>query len=135
MKKDKTAHQINQKGDQRLHSHSNRLHHFNFLPEFFRSLLLSFSPALDEHNPDIPEWRDDIGRVVRTALSQVHQFPIALKSSVAPTTATSGFQGHYYFIAECSTDTAVMLFYGPCGNVCLFFSLLLMAVTRHGRLV
>ncbi|KAM4598997.1 VPS10 domain-containing receptor SorCS3-like isoform 3-T3 [Fundulus diaphanus] len=38
--------------------------------EFFRSLLLSFSPALDEHNPDIPEWREDIGRVVRTALSQ-----------------------------------------------------------------
>uniref|UniRef100_A0A671VPD2 Sortilin related VPS10 domain containing receptor 3b n=1 Tax=Sparus aurata TaxID=8175 RepID=A0A671VPD2_SPAAU len=32
--------------------------------EFFRSLLLSFSPALDEHNPDIPEWREDIGRVV-----------------------------------------------------------------------
>ncbi|KAJ0067047.1 hypothetical protein NL108_008949, partial [Boleophthalmus pectinirostris] len=39
--------------------------------EYFRSLLLSFSPALDEHNPDIPEWREDIGRVVRTALSQV----------------------------------------------------------------
>ncbi|XP_053292323.1 VPS10 domain-containing receptor SorCS3 [Pleuronectes platessa] len=39
--------------------------------EFFRSLLLSFSPALDEHNPDISEWREDIGRVVRTALSQV----------------------------------------------------------------
>ncbi|XP_014888347.1 VPS10 domain-containing receptor SorCS3 isoform X1 [Poecilia latipinna] len=38
--------------------------------ESFRSLLLSFSPALDEHNPDIPEWREDIGRVVRTALSQ-----------------------------------------------------------------
>uniref|UniRef100_A0A3Q3JX12 PKD domain-containing protein n=1 Tax=Monopterus albus TaxID=43700 RepID=A0A3Q3JX12_MONAL len=32
--------------------------------EFFRSLLLSFSPALDEHNPDIPEWREDIGHVV-----------------------------------------------------------------------
>lgn len=41
--------------------------------EFFRSLLLSFSPALDEHNPDILEWREDVGRVVRTALSQVHQ--------------------------------------------------------------
>uniref|UniRef100_A0A3B4AZA7 PKD domain-containing protein n=1 Tax=Periophthalmus magnuspinnatus TaxID=409849 RepID=A0A3B4AZA7_9GOBI len=32
--------------------------------DYFRSLLLSFSPALDEHNPDIPEWREDIGRVV-----------------------------------------------------------------------
>ncbi|XP_032397532.1 VPS10 domain-containing receptor SorCS3 isoform X1 [Etheostoma spectabile] len=41
------------------------------IKEFFRSLLLSFSPALDEHNPDIPEWREDIGRVVRTVLSQV----------------------------------------------------------------
>ncbi|KAM4607452.1 VPS10 domain-containing receptor SorCS3-like [Polymixia lowei] len=43
--------------------------------EFFKSLLLSFSPALDEHNPDIPEWREDVGRVVRTALSQVSGFP------------------------------------------------------------
>ncbi|XP_054654602.1 VPS10 domain-containing receptor SorCS3 isoform X2 [Dunckerocampus dactyliophorus] len=43
--------------------------------EFFRSLLLSFSPALDEHNPDIPEWREDIGRVVQTTLSQVSGVP------------------------------------------------------------
>ncbi|XP_058508169.1 VPS10 domain-containing receptor SorCS3 [Solea solea] len=43
--------------------------------EIFRSLLLSFSPALDEHNPDISEWREDIGRVVRTALSQVSGVP------------------------------------------------------------
>uniref|UniRef100_A0A3B3BJH2 Sortilin related VPS10 domain containing receptor 3b n=1 Tax=Oryzias melastigma TaxID=30732 RepID=A0A3B3BJH2_ORYME len=43
--------------------------------EFFRSLLLSFSPTLDEHNPDISEWREDIGRVVRTALSQVSGVP------------------------------------------------------------
>ncbi|KAM4591003.1 VPS10 domain-containing receptor SorCS3 [Odontesthes bonariensis] len=43
--------------------------------EFFRSLLLSFSPALDEHNPDISDWREDIGRVVRTALSQMSGVP------------------------------------------------------------
>ncbi|TMS04925.1 VPS10 domain-containing receptor SorCS1, partial [Larimichthys crocea] len=48
---------------------------FLHITKFFRSLLLSFSPALDEHNPDIPEWRDDIGRVVRTALSQVSGVP------------------------------------------------------------
>uniref|UniRef100_A0A8C5HSG6 VPS10 domain-containing receptor SorCS3-like n=1 Tax=Gouania willdenowi TaxID=441366 RepID=A0A8C5HSG6_GOUWI len=59
--------------------------------EFFRSLLLSFSPALDEHNPDIPEWREDIGRVVRTALSQVSGVPeeqllVSLYSGL-PTTA------------------------------------------------
>lgn len=85
-----------------------------FFPEFFRSLLLSFSPALDEHNPDIPEWREDIGRVVQTALSQVHHVPIALR-----TLATSGFQGHYYFIPVCGTDT-VVLFYGQCEKVGLF---------------
>ena len=43
------------------------------ITDFFKSLLLSFSPALDEHNPDIPEWREDVGRVVRTAVSQVQE--------------------------------------------------------------
>uniref|UniRef100_A0A3B4D1V1 PKD domain-containing protein n=1 Tax=Pygocentrus nattereri TaxID=42514 RepID=A0A3B4D1V1_PYGNA len=32
--------------------------------DFFRSLLLSFSPNLEEHNPSITEWRQDMGRVV-----------------------------------------------------------------------
>uniref|UniRef100_A0A4W5NJB7 Sortilin related VPS10 domain containing receptor 3b n=1 Tax=Hucho hucho TaxID=62062 RepID=A0A4W5NJB7_9TELE len=52
--------------------------------EFFKSLLLSFSPTLDEHNPDIPEWREDVGRVVRTAVSQ--QLLVSLFPGV-PTTA------------------------------------------------
>ncbi|KAM9770526.1 LOW QUALITY PROTEIN: VPS10 domain-containing receptor SorCS3-like [Menidia menidia] len=39
--------------------------------EFFKSLLLSFSPNLDEFNPDIPEWRLDVGRVIKRALLQV----------------------------------------------------------------
>ncbi|MEQ2297208.1 VPS10 domain-containing receptor SorCS1, partial [Ameca splendens] len=39
--------------------------------EFFKSLLLSFSPNLDEFNPDIPEWRQDVGRVIKKALLQV----------------------------------------------------------------
>uniref|UniRef100_G3PV98 PKD domain-containing protein n=1 Tax=Gasterosteus aculeatus aculeatus TaxID=481459 RepID=G3PV98_GASAC len=38
---------------------------------FFKSLLLSFSPNLDEFNPDIPEWRQDVGRVIKRALLQV----------------------------------------------------------------
>uniref|UniRef100_A0A671UYN3 Sortilin related VPS10 domain containing receptor 3 n=1 Tax=Sparus aurata TaxID=8175 RepID=A0A671UYN3_SPAAU len=38
--------------------------------EFFKSLLLSFSPNLDEFNPDIPEWRQDVGRVIKKALLQ-----------------------------------------------------------------
>ncbi|KAM9809187.1 VPS10 domain-containing receptor SorCS3 isoform 1-T3 [Syngnathus typhle] len=53
--------------------------------EFFRSLLLSFSPTLDEHNPDIREWREDIGRVVQTALSQVAGVPTSqLLVSLSP---------------------------------------------------
>ncbi|XP_017356291.2 VPS10 domain-containing receptor SorCS1-like, partial [Cebus imitator] len=36
--------------------------------EEFRSLRLSFSPNLDDYNPDIPEWRRDIGRVIKKSL-------------------------------------------------------------------
>ncbi|XP_030643264.1 VPS10 domain-containing receptor SorCS3 [Chanos chanos] len=43
--------------------------------EFFRSLLLSFSPNLEEHNPAVSEWRQDVGRVVKATLSQVCGFP------------------------------------------------------------
>ncbi|KFP90017.1 VPS10 domain-containing receptor SorCS3, partial [Apaloderma vittatum] len=39
--------------------------------EYFQSQLLSFSPNLDYHNPDIPEWRQDIGKVIKRALAQV----------------------------------------------------------------
>uniref|UniRef100_A0A8C6TN56 Sortilin related VPS10 domain containing receptor 3 n=1 Tax=Neogobius melanostomus TaxID=47308 RepID=A0A8C6TN56_9GOBI len=38
--------------------------------EFFKSLLLSFSPNLDEFNPDIPEWRHDVSRVIKKSLLQ-----------------------------------------------------------------
>ncbi|MFT7807145.1 VPS10 domain-containing receptor SorCS3-like [Arapaima gigas] len=43
--------------------------------EFFKSLLLSFSPNLDEYNPNIPEWRQDVGTVIKKALLQVSDFP------------------------------------------------------------
>ncbi|MGH0183354.1 UNVERIFIED_CONTAM: hypothetical protein FKN15_011935 [Acipenser sinensis] len=43
--------------------------------EFFKSLLLSFSPNLDEYNPDIHEWRDDVSKVIKKALVQVSDFP------------------------------------------------------------
>ncbi|XP_033827186.1 VPS10 domain-containing receptor SorCS3 [Periophthalmus magnuspinnatus] len=43
--------------------------------EFFKSLLLSFSPNLDEFNPDIPEWRHDVSRVIKKSLLQVSDFP------------------------------------------------------------
>lgn len=92
MRRDKTAHQTNEKRNQKSHTYSNvhrTLPFFSvfFPPEFFRSLLLSFSLALDEHNPDIPEWREDVGRVVRTALSQVQRERIALKSFLRPPAA------------------------------------------------
>ncbi|MGH0150245.1 UNVERIFIED_CONTAM: hypothetical protein FKN15_048831 [Acipenser sinensis] len=43
----------------------------SLIEEFFKSLLLSFSPNLDEYNPDIPEWRDDVSKVIKKALVQV----------------------------------------------------------------
>lgn len=46
--------------------------------EFFKSLLLSFSPNLDEFNPDIPEWRQDVGRVIKRAVLQVSDFLLPL---------------------------------------------------------
>ncbi|XP_009276354.1 PREDICTED: VPS10 domain-containing receptor SorCS1 [Aptenodytes forsteri] len=36
--------------------------------EQFQSLRLSFSLNLDDYNPDIPEWRRDVSRVVKRAL-------------------------------------------------------------------
>uniref|UniRef100_A0A673NJ46 VPS10 domain-containing receptor SorCS3-like n=1 Tax=Sinocyclocheilus rhinocerous TaxID=307959 RepID=A0A673NJ46_9TELE len=41
------------------------------IQEFFKSLLLSFSPNLDEANPDIPEWRQDVGRVIKKAVADI----------------------------------------------------------------
>ncbi|XP_027785961.2 VPS10 domain-containing receptor SorCS3 [Marmota flaviventris] len=43
--------------------------------EYFQSQLLSFSPNLDFHNPDIPEWRQDIGNVIKKALVKVTSVP------------------------------------------------------------
>lgn len=46
-------------------------HTLSLLAEYFQSQLLSFSPNLDYHNPDIPEWRQDIGNVIKRALVKV----------------------------------------------------------------
>ncbi|KAK3530442.1 hypothetical protein QTP86_024357, partial [Hemibagrus guttatus] len=43
--------------------------------EFFKSLLLSFSPNLDEANPDIPEWRHDVDRIIKKAVLQIADIP------------------------------------------------------------
>lgn len=46
-------------------------HTRSLLAEYFQSQLLSFSPNLDYHNPDIPEWRQDIANVIKRALVKV----------------------------------------------------------------
>uniref|UniRef100_A0A8C6TUA3 Sortilin related VPS10 domain containing receptor 1 n=1 Tax=Neogobius melanostomus TaxID=47308 RepID=A0A8C6TUA3_9GOBI len=38
--------------------------------DYFRSHLLAFSSNLDEHNPDVAEWRLDVSRVIKNALIQ-----------------------------------------------------------------
>ncbi|XP_056265030.1 VPS10 domain-containing receptor SorCS1 [Pseudoliparis swirei] len=38
--------------------------------EYFRSHLLAFSSNLDDHNPDVAEWRLDVSRVIRNSLIQ-----------------------------------------------------------------
>lgn len=43
--------------------------------EEFRSLRLSFSPNLDDYNPDIPEWRRDVSRVIKKALVEATGVP------------------------------------------------------------
>lgn len=47
-------------------------HAFTILPaEYFRSHLLAFSSNLDDHNPDVAEWRLDVSRVIKNSLIQV----------------------------------------------------------------
>ncbi|XP_064171151.1 VPS10 domain-containing receptor SorCS1 isoform X1 [Anguilla rostrata] len=36
--------------------------------EYFRSHLLAFSSNLDEHNPDVTEWRLDVSRVIKSSM-------------------------------------------------------------------
>ncbi|XP_028258691.1 VPS10 domain-containing receptor SorCS1 isoform X2 [Parambassis ranga] len=43
--------------------------------EYFRSHLLAFSSNLDDHNPDVSEWRLDVSRVIKNALIQATGVP------------------------------------------------------------
>lgn len=40
-------------------------------PDYFQSHILAFSSNLDDSNPDLAEWRTDIGRVVKRSVVQV----------------------------------------------------------------
>ncbi|XP_061824139.1 VPS10 domain-containing receptor SorCS1-like isoform X1 [Nerophis lumbriciformis] len=39
--------------------------------DYFKSQIVAFSSNLDEANPGLPEWREDIGRVVKRSVIQV----------------------------------------------------------------
>lgn len=41
--------------------------------EYFRSHLLAFSSNLDEHNPDVAEWRLDVSRVIKNSMVHVSE--------------------------------------------------------------
>ena len=41
------------------------------IPDNFQVIPLSFSSNLDQLNPNIPEWREDIGQVVTKILAKV----------------------------------------------------------------
>lgn len=65
-----------------------------FSAEYFRSHLLAFSSNLDEHNPDVAEWRLDVSRVIKNALIQV-QIPLSLPPSLS--LSLSLFMGTHCF--------------------------------------
>lgn len=66
-----------------------------FSAEYFQSHLLAFSSNLDEHNPDVAEWRLDVSRVIKNALIQV-QIPLSLPPS---SLSLSLFMGTHGFLS------------------------------------
>lgn len=54
------------------------------ITEYFRSHLLAFSSNLDDHNPDVAEWRLDVSRVIKASMVQVssNHLPFYKKSSL-----------------------------------------------------
>lgn len=42
-----------------------------WISDLFRSHVLAFSSNLDELNPGVSEWREDISRVVKSSMVQV----------------------------------------------------------------
>lgn len=45
------------------------------LTDHFQVIPLSFSPNLDRFNPNIPEWREDVGHVVTRMLAKITGLP------------------------------------------------------------
>uniref|UniRef100_A0A8B9GQE8 Sortilin-related VPS10 domain containing receptor 2 n=1 Tax=Astyanax mexicanus TaxID=7994 RepID=A0A8B9GQE8_ASTMX len=61
------------------------------LSDRFQVIHLSFSPILDRFNPNIPEWREDVGHVVNKILAKVAGVPqdclVTMVKPGIPTTA------------------------------------------------
>ena len=53
------------------------LSHLCLFPDQFEVVPLQFSKDLDAHNPNTPEWREDVGLVVSRLLSKVSGSPMA----------------------------------------------------------
>lgn len=66
--------------------------------DYFRSHVLAFSSNLDELNPGVSEWRDDISRVVKSSMVQV----------------SSAALGSYY---DCNIIRNELNFRGPHSNL------------------
>uniref|UniRef100_A0A8C4I075 Sortilin related VPS10 domain containing receptor 1 n=1 Tax=Dicentrarchus labrax TaxID=13489 RepID=A0A8C4I075_DICLA len=49
--------------------------------DYFRSNVLAFSSNLDELNPGVSEWREDVGRVVKSSMVQVSAAALPLTES------------------------------------------------------
>ncbi|CDQ95388.1 unnamed protein product [Oncorhynchus mykiss] len=64
---------------------------FYLIPDRFQVIPLAFSSNLDRLNPNIPEWREDVGQVVTKILAKITGIPqVSLVTMVKrglPTTA------------------------------------------------
>ncbi|CAB1344641.1 unnamed protein product [Coregonus sp. 'balchen'] len=65
--------------------------------EYFRSHLLAFSSNLDDHNPDVAEWRLDVSRVIKNTMVQLSEILLsALNQNLVQFTLRPGVQVTVY---------------------------------------
>uniref|UniRef100_W5L006 Sortilin related VPS10 domain containing receptor 1 n=1 Tax=Astyanax mexicanus TaxID=7994 RepID=W5L006_ASTMX len=61
--------------------------------EYFKSHLLAFSSNLDDHNPDVAEWRLDVSRVIKNSMVQLLELVLgALNQNQVQFTLRPGVQ-------------------------------------------
>uniref|UniRef100_A0A8C7TSM6 PKD domain-containing protein n=1 Tax=Oncorhynchus mykiss TaxID=8022 RepID=A0A8C7TSM6_ONCMY len=65
--------------------------------EYFRSHLLAFSSNLDDHNPDVAEWRLDVSRVIKNSMVKLSEILLsALNQNLVQFTLRPGVQVTVY---------------------------------------